>query len=159
MKKLFILSILFLSFSCNKNNKNSIGNNQYAVQDFGELFSDEEKDILTQKIIEFKNSTTNEICVYTIDSVPKKIDDINIFATKLAYDLGLDTSEKKNGLLILISEHDTEFAFATGSDTKKTLTDSIRGKISKNILVPYFSKNEYYNGVSSALDEITSSWK
>lgn len=62
MKKLIILfSILLLSFSCNKKNKNSIGNNQYAVQDFAELFSEDEKDILTKKIIDFKNETTNEI--------------------------------------------------------------------------------------------------
>jgi len=48
--------------------------------------------------------------------------------------------------------------FPTSSETKKTLTDSIHVNISKNILALFF-KRRIFEGVSSAIDEITSNWK
>lgn len=35
------------------------------------------------------------------------MDEAKMLASKLAYDISLDSNEKKNGLLILISEHNT----------------------------------------------------
>ena len=158
MKKLITLIFILLFISCKKNNENGIGNNQYAVQDFGKLFSNTEKNNLTKKILNFKKGTTNEICIYTLDSLPENIDEIEILATKLAFDIGIDTNQKNNGLLLLISEHDSEFAFVRGKDTKKFITDSIRDSISKNYLIPYFSEGEYYKGIINSLDAIMSVW-
>ena len=160
MKKLILFCItLTLFLSCEKTNQNSIGNNQQAVQDFAQLFSDSENENLTKKIIDFKNTSSTEICIYTIDSLPENIDYIDVFASKIAYEIGIDTEEKNNGLLILISEHDTEFTFVIGKETKKTFTDSIRKNISENNLIPYFSKNEYFQGVDSTLDAVISLWE
>ena len=159
MKKTFTLFlILLLILSCKQENKNGIGNNQYPIQDFANLFSDKEENELTKKIITFKKNTANEICIYTIDSITNKLD-TESFATKLAYDIGIDTYEKQNGLLLLIAKNNNEFAFATGNKAKKVITDSICKKISKNILIPYFSKNEFYKGSIITLDNIISNWK
>ena len=159
MKKLILICLTcVLIVSCEKTNENGVGNNQHPVQDFAELFSETEKENLTNKIINFKKSSVKEICIYTIDSIPKSIDDIQILASKLAYETGIDNEENTNGLLILIAEHNAEFAFATGKETKKTLTDSICNKISKQIMIPYFSRSEYYHGVDEALNEIIVKW-
>ncbi len=86
------------------------------------LFSNAEKDSLSQKIINYEASSTNEIFVYTIDSLPENTSALD-HATNIAEGLGVGKKEKDNGLLILISKYDRQLAIATGKGTEKIITN------------------------------------
>lgn len=160
MRKSFLLLcfwIIILS-SCKSNTNNNSTFNQAVVQDYALLFSNSEKNSLTQKIINYESSSTNEICVYTIDSLPKNTKAI-YHATNIAEHLGVGKKEKDNGLLILISKYDRQLAIATGKGTEKIITDYMCKVIIDSTIVPKFKKGEYYIGIDSALSRIIKKWE
>ena len=63
--------LVFVLSSCKTNTNNNSRFNQAVVQDHALLFSNSEKDSLSQKNINYEASSTNEIYVYTIGSLPK----------------------------------------------------------------------------------------
>ncbi|RLJ62024.1 uncharacterized protein CLV86_2421 [Lacinutrix venerupis] len=156
MKNLVIISIILLLISCKQNNPKTIVAID-VVQDYSQLFSAEEKQTLSEKIINYEKETTNQICVYTIDSLPQNTNSL-YYATNLAMELGVGTKDKNNGLLLLISKYDRKIAIATGTETEKTITDLIANEIITTTIVPKFKENLYFKGVSNSLDSIIKKW-
>lgn len=156
MKNLAIISIILLLISCKQNNPKTIVAID-VVQDYSQLFSAEEKQTLSEKIINYEKKTTNQICVYTIDSLPQNTNSL-YYATNLAMELGVGTKDKNNGLLLLISKYDRKIAIATGTETEKTITDLIANEIITTTIVPKFKENLYFKGVSNSLDSIIKKW-
>lgn len=142
--------------SCKQNNPKTIVAID-VVQDYSQLFSAEEKQTLSEKIINYEKKTTNQICVYTIDSLPQNTNSL-YYATNLAMELGVGTKDKNNGLLLLISKYDRKIAIATGTETEKTITDLIANEIITTTIVPKFKENLYFKGVSNSLDSIIKKW-
>lgn len=156
--KYFILLFSFLVLISCKETINKTDINQSVVQDYSALFSSEEKQKLTKKIINYEKLTTNQICVYTIDSLPKN-ENALYYATNLANKLGVGTKEKNNGLLILISKFDRKMAIATGFGTEKIITDKIAHSIIEKTIVPKFKDDLYFKGVNTGLDSIILKWQ
>ena len=69
------------------------------VTDNSKIFTQNQHDSLTQKIILFEKETTNEIAIFTLDTIDKNI---VVFATELANKIGVGKKSKNNGLLILL---------------------------------------------------------
>lgn len=156
MKKITFLIYILVFISCKKEASETIIYNT-VVQDYSAIFSKDEAQKLSEKIINFEKLTTNQICVYTIDSVPNN-EAILYHATNLANTLGVGLKEKDNGLLILISRYDREMAIATGYGTEKNITDSIASNIIEYTIVPKFKDSLYFEGVNSGLDSIIKKW-
>jgi len=157
MKKYFALLIcLFLFISCKKEVSETLIFNT-VVQDYSGVFSEAEEQKLAKKILDYEKLTTNQICVYTIDSVSNNKSTLE-YATTLANNLGVGTKEKNNGLLILISKLDKEMAIATGTETGKTITDSLALSIIENTIIPEFKNGLYFKGVTTGLDSIIKKW-
>lgn len=152
------LLLFLITFSCKNNTDVPLKTNQAVVQDYTSLFSNTEKSALAQKIIDYESSSTNEICIYTIDSLPKNTKSL-YYATEIANKLGVGKKEKDNGLLILISKYDRQINMATGYSTEKIITDRICKSIIDSTIVPKFKDKEYYHGVNNALDSIIKFWK
>lgn len=114
MKRINLIIIsIFVLLSCKTRTNTPVVKYQPVVQDYAGLFSKSQKDSLSQKIISYEAVSTNEICVYTVDSLPKN-KAVHFHATTLVNSLGVGKKEKDNGLLILISKYDRDIATATG---------------------------------------------
>jgi len=159
MKKIFLFLLFgLIVFSSCKTNTNTLSEiSESVVQDNAMFFSNAEKDALTQKIIDYETTSTNEICIYTIDSLPKNTSAV-LYATKIGENLGVGKKEKDNGLILLISKYDRQIAIATGTGTEKNITDYTCKIIIDSTIVPKFKKGEYFNGVNNALDSIIQKW-
>ena len=153
MKRKFVTYLLaiFVFSSCKTKHNSEL--NQEVVQDYALMFSQTEKEALTTKIINYELASTNEICIYTIDSLPKNTKAI-YYATNIANNLGVGKKEKDNGLLILISKYDRQLAIATGKSTEKIITDYMCKIIIDSTIVTEFKKGKYFNGINNALDSI-----
>ena len=158
MKQLILFFFIILLISCKTNQDSYNDINQAVVQDYAKLFSTSEKDSITNFILNYEKSSTNQICVMTIVSLPKNTNAL-YHATNLANDLGVGIADKDNGLLLLISIKDRQIAFATGYGTEKVLTDSICKRLIDSTLVPSFKKNNYFEGVTRVLDSLKVKWK
>ncbi len=160
MKKsfLFLCFWIIIFSSCKTNNHDISKLNQAVVQDYALLFSDSEQDALTKKIIDYEAISTNEICIYTIDSLPKNTNAL-YHATQIAEGLGIGKKEKDNGLLILVSKLDRNVTIATGKGTEKIITDKVSKMIIDSTMIPEFKIGNYFNGVDNALDRIIEKWE
>ncbi|MFG6687780.1 TPM domain-containing protein [Mariniflexile sp. HNIBRBA6329] len=160
MKKIiiYILFVATVFVSCKTKTEEFSGISQSVVQDYAQIFSKTETDSLSKKIIDFEQFSTNEICVYTIDSIPND-ETALYYATKIANNLGVGKKEKDNGLLILISKYDRQIGIATGYSTEKIFTDYMCKTIIESTIVPQFKNGNYYEGINNALDSIMTKWK
>ncbi len=127
------------------------------VQDYADLFTKPEKDSISKIIINYEKASTNQICIYTINTIPTK-DNAVVYATKLANQLGVGQAETQNGLLLLIAKNDRKIAFATGISTEKVLTDLVCNNLIEYTLVPSFKKEHYFEGVLQVLDSVKLKW-
>jgi len=157
MKKYLFLFVLIAFVSC-KTKHSKIRASQHVVQDYANFFSDIEEQKLSKKIINYEVQTTNQICIYTIDSIPNK-ETALYRASTIANRLGVGTKDKNNGLLLLISRYDKKIAIATGTGTEKIITDSMVHSIINKTIAPKFKDSLYYNGITVALDSVFSKWK
>jgi len=97
---------------------------QLAVADYASLLSENEKDSLANKIIDFEEKTANQIVVVTVDSIFPFVS-ISQYATDLDNYWGVGRKGLDNGLLIVIAKFDRKISIAIGYGTEKILTDSI----------------------------------
>ena len=157
--KQFALLFFFISLiACKSKQKESVLTNQKTIQDYANLFSDEEEDSLANFILKYEKLTTNEICIVTMDSLPKDVE-ILYYATNLANDLKIGKKESNNGLLLLIDFKNKQVAFSTGYGTEKILTDRVCKHLINSTLIPNFKTNNYYTGVRNVLDSIQFKWR
>lgn len=157
MRFLSVLLIFILVFSCKKKTEKGTLLSQAVIQDYADLFTPFEEDSLSKIILNYEKNSSNEICIYTIDSIPNK-DNIVVTASKLANQLGVGKANKNNGLFLLIAKNNRKVAFATGHSTEKILTDSICKKLIDSTLIPHFKNDAFFEGVIKILDSTQLKW-
>lgn len=167
---IFLLTCLFL-FSCFEvKNQNSEKINYHFenaesvlpkpigfVNDFTHTFTKEQRKSLENYLLDYKNKTSNEIAVVTIDSISPYVD-IKDFGTDLGNFWGIGTKEKNNGLLIVLSMNERNIGISTGKETEKVLSDEFLKKIIDAEIIPLFKQEKFYEGIMSALNKIMEQW-
>ncbi len=128
------------------------GNPSGYVNDFANVLSLEQKNILEQKLSAFNASTTNEITVVTIQSLGG--DYIEHYAVELFKAWGIGASKRDNGVLLLVAVNDHKMRIEVGYGLEGALTDAIASQIIRNDLTPLFKQNDFYGGISRATDSI-----
>ncbi|RPD91788.1 TPM domain-containing protein [Aureibaculum marinum] len=125
------------------------------ISDFSKVFTDNQKASLNLKLAKFEQKTTNEIAIFTLDSI---VGDVVSNATYLANQIGVGKKDKDNGLLILLVKPMKKVSIATGKGTMLILTDSICKTIIDKQMIPEFKNENYYTGINNAVDEIIKRW-
>ena len=122
------------------------------VTDNANLFTPEQEKYLEEKTQEIERETTAEVAILTVDSTYDT--DIYDFTLKVFREWGIGKKDKNNGVFIVIAKNDHKWRIMTGYGVEGALPDSITKIIGENDLVVYFKKNEYFKGVSLALNDI-----
>lgn len=92
--------------------------------------------------------------------VLSSIDDqsIELFATDLFNHWGIGDAQRHDGLLMLMVEDQHKLKFETGYGLESILPDALCAKIFNKVIVPYFKKGEYneglYAGVCAVANEL-----
>ena len=122
------------------------------VVDEAGLLSPRERDLLEQKLVAYDDSTSTQITVVTLPSLGgvSSID----YATAVGRQWGVGQRGKDNGAVILVSEADRDIAIATGYGLEGAITDLVAGRVIRNVLRPAFRQQQYYQGLSSAVDAL-----
>jgi uncharacterized protein len=128
------------------------GNPSGYVNDFAQVLTVEQKNILEQKLAAFNASTTNEITIVTVQSLNG--DYIEHYAIELFKAWGIGTSKRDNGVLLLIAVNEHKMRIEVGYGLEGTLTDATASQIIRNDLTPAFKQNDFYGGMSRAIDSI-----
>ena len=124
------------------------------VTDEAHIFSVEEHASLEKRLLNFEIETTNQIVVVTIDDLKGAV--LEQFANELFEANGIGQHKEDNGVLLLIFKNDRELRIEVGQGLEYTLTDARCSRIIRNILVPKFKTENYYEGVDTAINQIES---
>jgi len=128
----------------------------HLVNDFANLFTKEQSEKLEQYLIMIDDSTSNQICVVTVDNLNGQ--DKAEYATLIGRSWGIGNKEHNNGIVILVKpKNETgrgEVFIATGYGLEGAIPDAICSEIIQNSMIPFFKVNDYYTGIYKACDQL-----
>jgi uncharacterized protein len=150
MKKIII--ILFLFFALPVLAYYNPGQPAGLVNDYTGTLTNEQKQALENKLVNFEKQSTNEIAVVIIPSLND--DTIENFAVKLFEDWQIGKKGKDNGVLILVAKNDREMRLEVGYGLEGALTDAQSNWIINQEMKPAFQNNDFYGGLDKAVDQI-----
>jgi len=127
------------------------------INDFADMFTDEQENALNIKLSNFEKESGNEIVVVAVPNLGE--DTIENYAVELFAEWGIGKEKNDNGVLLLISKEDREMRIEVGYGLEGALTDLQSYQIIERYLVPNFQQEKYYEGVDSSVDVIISATK
>ncbi|MCM8767066.1 MAG: TPM domain-containing protein [Candidatus Omnitrophica bacterium] len=123
------------------------------LNDFANLLTQNQKQEIEKKLREIEEKTGNEIVVLTIKSLERE-KTIEEYANEIFNSWKIGKKGKDNGVLILIVLNERKIRIEVGYGLEGLLTDSICGKIIRDIMAPNFKENDFYNGINKAIGVI-----
>ncbi len=119
------------------------------VQDKAKLLTLSEKNSLNELLNKIETETSVQIRVVTLKSTGNySVEELSL---KIAEENGIGQSGKDNGALLLVSMENHDIRIETGYGTEGQLTDVICSRIIRNVIAPAFQKDNYYEGISDAV--------
>jgi uncharacterized protein len=116
------------------------------VVDLAGILDDATENRLNGYLQELEQKTTAQLVILTIKNLEGE--SIEDFAIKIAHDKWkLGQKGKDNGVLFLISVKDRKYRIEVGYGLEGVLPDSLVGSLGRDLLVPYFRKGDYSNGI------------
>ncbi len=146
---LFIIGIFVTSLAQNLPQPT---NPPQLVSDYVGLLSPAERQNLEQLLIDFDDSTSNQIAIVIISSLEGY--PIEEYSNKLLRAWGIGTKDKNNGILILVSDKDRKVRIEVGYGLEGAIPDITANEIINNDIKPNFKQKEYYKGLALAVQNL-----
>ena len=126
------------------------------VNDFEDLFTDEQERFLEKTLEHFEKETSIEISIVTLDSNMVSADKFNDFSYRLMKIWGVGKISKSNGMLICICKDYKRVCVTTDFGIERFMNETEKHKVINRDFIPYFAKNDYYDGTSTGLNSMLS---
>jgi len=154
-KYFFVIILSFLCFSqiaVAQFDIPPIPEEQTSVYDYINLLSASEKNSLEQKLIRYSDTTSTQIVIAIIATT--KGENIGLLAPKWGQKWGIGQAKEDNGVFVLLARDDRKIWISPGYGVEDRLTAGITGEIIRNVIIPEFKKNDYYQGLNNGADAI-----
>lgn len=122
------------------------------VNDYAHVLSPGQVAALDQKLSTYRDSTSNEIAIMTVDSLQGY--PIDEFSLKVLDTWKIGQHNKRNGILIFVAVKDRKMRIEVGYGLEGVLPDILAGHIVRNILQPNFRNGNFYQGFDQATTAI-----
>ena len=124
------------------------------VNDFANILTLKERSTLEKKLVAFNDSTSNQIAIVTVRSLNGYTP--SMFAFEIGEKWQVGQKKFDNGIVIVIkpklSSTDRGQAFiAVGYGLEPAIPDAIGKRIVDNEMIPYFRRDNYYQGINNAI--------
>lgn len=116
------------------------------VNDFENLFTEEQRKILDSIIVLNERNTTVEIALVTFDTNMICLEDFNYFTLKIMNSWGVGKRETNNGIFIAISVGLQTIRIHNGVGVQGAITDEETTAIIEQVFFPYFQEGYYFEG-------------
>ncbi|MFT5723730.1 MAG: hypothetical protein ACI9JN_000847 [Bacteroidia bacterium] len=147
----FLFIVLGLSVQAKDVPKPNTGKCIY-VQDFADALSDQQEDLLCNKLRNYDDSTSNQFAIYLDESLEGE--DVFTYSNKAAKEWGVGGDENNNGVLIYVAIKDRKMFIQVGRGLEHRITDAHAGRVVDHVLRPNFREVGYYEGLDKAIDEL-----
>jgi uncharacterized protein len=115
------------------------------INDFANLITADDYQRLNALASTIEQKTTAEIAVVTLKTT--KPYDIQDYSVRLFEKWKIGKAGKDNGVLLLVAIEDKKVWITTGYGLEGAIPDAQASKIYRNIIVPYFKKEDFSKGI------------
>ena len=116
------------------------------VNDFAGLFSPAQTAELERMLVDFSDTTSNQITVVTVNDLEGY--DSSEYATRIGLDWQVGTAQFNNGVVVLVKPKTPDSygdAFiAVGYGLEGAIPDAYATRIVREQMIPHFKNNDYY---------------
>jgi uncharacterized protein len=119
------------------------------VSDLARLLTAEQVDQLNNLLLDYEAETSNQFALLIIPSLEGEV--LESYSIKVASTWALGEADKDNGLLLLVALAERKLRIEVGYGLEGVLTDAFCGRVIDNTIVPYFKKEQYYEGLTAGL--------
>jgi uncharacterized protein len=112
---------------------------------------------LDYRLKTFQDSTSDQIVVLmipTLDNYP-----LEDYSYDVAHQNKIGTKGNDNGVLLLVVKNDRKIRIEVGYGLEGALPDALSSSIIRNVIIPYFRKDQYYDGITAGINAIMSAVK
>jgi uncharacterized membrane protein YgcG len=131
------------------------------VNDFAEIFKQEDIDKMNELLTDLEKETTAEVAVVTVSSLNGK--SIETYANELFNTWGIGKKDVNNGVLFLVAPNESQCRIEVGYGMENVITDVIASHIIDEVAIPSFKEGEYslgsYEVVKELSEEILAAYK
>ena len=158
MKKLplsaLIFSFVILIVACQKKEDTSAQTSiRNGVIDSTSLLSNDQKNDLEGLIQKLENETGSQVAIVIIDTLGGK--NIKEVSLTVAENLNLGREKYRDGLLIFVVYKDRKVRIEIGYGLERVIGNETASRIIKEKMAPKFKEENYYEGLLSAVKEIS----
>ncbi len=116
----------------------------FYVNDYAGIFSDEQRERIVAAGEELYDATTAQVVVLTIDTTDGEA--ISDYALEVGRDWGVGTRGENNGVLIVLAVEDRQVWVAVGYGLEGQLPDSKTGRLIDENAIPYYKNDQFADG-------------
>jgi uncharacterized protein len=109
---------------------------------------------LNAKLQAYSDTTSNQIVflmVNTLEGYP-----LEDYSYDVAKENQIGTKKNNNGILLLVVKNDHKLRIEVGYGLEGVFPDALSSSIIRNVIKPYFIRDDFYSGVNAGLNAIFS---
>ncbi|MDX2245438.1 MAG: TPM domain-containing protein [Bacteroidia bacterium] len=144
-----IFFFFLLLFFCKSVSAQSLPEARGFVNDFEDILTAEQEQELNSYLLEFAQTTSNEITVASL-RLPED-ETVETYTVALAQKWGVGGAENNNGVLVAIFPGIRKIRIEVGYGLEGAIPDILATQIITEFMQPAFRKNDYYGGISQAV--------
>jgi len=129
--------------------KSAIPKSDGWVTDLGDFLTAEQERALEALMASYKAGSGNEIVLLTVPDLGGR--SLENFALEVARSWGLGEKDRHNGALLLVARAERKVRIEVGRGLEGTLTDSIAGRIIRDVIAPEFRRGRIYDGLREGI--------
>ena len=142
MKKALALLLLAFCF-CFALNFNE------QINDEAHIFSQNERDELSNLVQNFEHNSTTQIAIVTLNSLENK--SIEELSLEIARGYKLGQKEDNNGVLLVVAPNEKKVRIEVGYGLEGVLTDAVASQIINSVMIPEFKNGKMSEGVKDGV--------
>lgn len=152
----FVVAVLFvISFSVSAQDIPARPAPPRLVNDFADILSAKQEQILENKLVRFNDTTSTQICVITIDDLGGTT--VADFAYQIGEKWGVGHKENNGAVILIKPKKGNEsggVTIQTGYGLEPFVTDAVSKRIIEQVMIPSFKENDYYTAIDKATSVI-----
>ena len=125
------------------------------VNDFSNVLSAKQEQLLENKLVRFNDTTSTQICIVTIDDLGGTT--VADFAYQIGEKWGVGHKENNGAVILIKPKKGNEsggVTIQTGYGLEPFVTDAVSKRIIEQVMIPSFKENDYYTAIDKATDVI-----
>ncbi len=122
------------------------------VTDRAGLLTPQQEQALESLMESYRAGSRNEIALLTVPDLGGRT--LESYALDIGRAWGIGGRERNNGALLLVAKKEREIRIEVGRGLEGTLTDSICGRIIRDVITPEFRRERFHAGLRAGLEAL-----